>query len=75
MPQSTECEIREGNQWRRIGVADVLRDRDATRDRIRCPECKKPVRAHNTGRGGSPRAHFEHLAWNCRCSLRQKGRD
>lgn len=74
MPQSTKCELEEGDGWKTVSIKEVLDipRRDRT---IRCMECKQPVRAHRRGKGGRPAAHFEHLTWNPKCPLRQRGRD
>lgn len=46
------------------------------RERMRCPECWGPVRAHREGRSGTPCAHFEHLRAHkgCRYSYIYNGK-
>ncbi len=74
MPQSIECETREGGRWKAINIVEVLEIPKLDRE-IRCVQCQEPVRAHRRGKHGNPAAHFEHLEWNRKCPLRQKGRD
>jgi hypothetical protein len=74
MPQSIECEIREGGRWKAINIIEVFEIPKLDRE-IRCVKCQEPVRAHRRGKRGSPAAHFEHLGGNRKCPLRQKGRD
>jgi hypothetical protein len=56
----TECDV-----WRWIEV-DV-NDTFHSEDRLRCVECKLPVRLHRAAVNGMA-AHFEHLKRNPKCS-------
>ena len=74
MPQSVECELEEGGKWKTVTVAEAIQVERKDRN-IRCLKCEQPLRAHRRGKNGRPAAHFEHLTWNPKCPLRQRGRD
>jgi hypothetical protein len=71
-----ECEIRQWSddlntgkrklQWIVVPVDEALRLGDVIR---RCKECHGPIRLHNAGPGGVPRAHPEHQRRHPGCSL------
>ena len=70
MPRSVVCEIKIGDIWKSEKVANVLESRAGGDDlvgRLRCRECRGPVRAHNAS--GAAEAHFEHHDRHKGCSL------
>lgn len=71
MARSTECESRQGGEWKRISISDALAIPREVRQ-LRCIErvCQMKVRPHKRGKNGAA-AHFEHLEWNAQCPRRQ----
>lgn len=58
MSKSETCEAWISGRWQLVGVEDAKSLPKGTKKR--CVECGGPVRAHRTGKGGAPGAHFEH---------------
>jgi len=69
MVKATTCEVRHGNRWEEIAIAEALPVRSEYL--MRCCECHGRVHAHRKGSNGM-RAHFEHRVAHDGCSLSTK---
>jgi len=71
MPKMTDCliSVELANALKAVVKAMKLKVPEGD-IRFRCPECRKPVKAHRSR--GRNAAHFEHLDKNSTCSLSHK---
>lgn len=63
-----ECEVRNGEAWTTIGIAEALQRRG---EDMRCPECHGRLQPHRQYSDGA-RAHFEHRTAHRGCSTKPK---
>lgn len=63
-----ECEMRSGDGWLTVGIAEALERRG---EDMRCPECKGRLQPHREYRDGA-RAHFEHRRAHTGCSTKSR---